>query len=193
MGPELITSAAKRSGYFAPRCSAPDPGGILPVQEHARGIDAVLLADEIDDVHHVLLGSLVLLRRPPVSRHRGVRPRDAIRAAVVRLTQRSISHRRDDEIAALLRLGDQAVGLAIRIVHAGAGTQRHEQREFRAGLPARRYEQAVGNRLAGSGKVVDTILLAGVLIQRRTRDSVAAEPARRSAHGLGRSAARSTQ
>ena len=93
--------------------------------------------------------------RPAVGRCRRVRTRDAVRAAVVGLPQRPVAHRRHHQVAAALGVGHQIVLAAVGVVHAGPGAQRDQQRQLRARRPPRRHEQAIGDRLAGAGEVVD--------------------------------------
>ena len=164
-----MTSAANRSGYFAPEIQRSRAGWILAVEIHARRVHVVFLGDEVDDVQHVLLGALVLDRRPAVGRCGGVGARDAIRAAVVRLPQRPVAHGRHHQVAAPLGVDHQIVVAAIGVVHARAGAQRDQQRQPGARRPSRRHEQTIGNRLAGAGEVVHAVLLADVAVERRPR------------------------
>ena len=61
----------------------------------------------------------------------------------------------------------QVVARAVWTVDRVAGAKRHQHRQFRLRRPFRRHEQTIRNRLARAGKVVDAVLLAGSLIQRR--------------------------
>ena len=133
-----------------------------------RAVSALYsFGDQVDDVDHVLLATFVFLCSPARGRNRrGFRPHHRIGTAVVRLADAAISHRGDDDVTPLFGELHQVVTGAIGTIHGVSRAKRDEHRELRGGRPPRRNEQAIRNRLAGAGEIVDSVLLALVLIER---------------------------
>ena len=116
-----------------------------------REVSTPVPREEIDHVEHVLLGAFVFEWRAALGRRRRLGPRNLIFAAVVGLPQRTVTHGRHDEIAALFRLLHEGVRLTVRVLYALAGAQGDEHWQPRAGFPSRGHEQTIRNGLGGPG------------------------------------------